>query len=227
MSVIPLQRHAGEVEYPESDGQPMAESDLHQEEMIYLKQALRNHFRDVPDVYVASNMFLYFKQGDPRSVVAPDLFVIKGVSKERRKKYLLWEEEGRVPCFVVEVTSASTRREDLLTKKACYERLGVEEYFLLDPLGEYLESRLVGYRLGQGRYLPIEPGEDGSLESRTTGVLLLLEGTQLRMIDAATGRPLRRPEEWVAAQEAEEARRQAAEEEVARLRQELERLRSS
>ena len=226
MSVIPLQRHAGEVEYPESNGQPMAESDLHQEEMIYLKQALRNHFRDVPDVYVASNMFLYFKQEDPRSVVAPDLFVIKGVSKEPRGKYLLWQE-GRVPCFVVEVTSASTRREDLLTKKACYERLGVEEYLLLDPLGEYLESRLAGYRLSQGRYRPIQPGDGGSLESRTTGVLLLLEGTRLRMIDAATGRPLRRPEEWFAAQEAEEARRQAAEEEVARLREELKRLRSS
>ncbi len=219
MSVIPLQRHAGEVEYPESDGQPMAESDLHQDEMFALKHALREHFRDVPDVYVASNLFFYFKQGDPRSVVAPDVFVVKGVSKERRKKYLLWEEGGRVPCLVIEVTSASTRREDLSSKKACYERLGVEEYFLFDPLGDYLKPRLMGYRLSEGRYQPITPSGD-LLESRTTGVFLRVEGVQLRVIDAATGIPFLRPEEEANA-------RRTAEADLARLREELERLRSS
>ena len=112
---IPLQ-HEPEIEYPDSDGQPMAESDVHADEMIYLRLALREHFRAVPDVYVAGNLFFYFKQGDPRAVVAPDLFVVKGIPKGRRKKYLLWEE-GRVPCFVVEVTSDSTQREDLTSKK--------------------------------------------------------------------------------------------------------------
>lgn len=192
MSVIPL-RNIGDIEYPESDGQPMAESDVHADEMIYLRLALREHFRAVSDVYVAGNLFFYFKQGDPRAVVAPDLFVVKGVPKGRRKKYLLWEE-GRVPCFVVEVTSDSTQREDLTSKKVCYERLGVEEYFLFDPLGDYLEPRLQGYLLVRGRYEPVVPRTD-TLESRTTGVTLRVEGEQLRLIDTATGASYLRPEE--------------------------------
>ena len=187
MSVIPLQR---DVEYPESDGRPMAESDLHADVMIYLRLALREHFRDAPDVYVAGNLFFYFRQGDPRAVVAPDLFVVKGVPKEPRRKYLLWEE-GRVPCFVVEVTSSSTQHEDLRSKKDCYERLGVEEYFLFDPLGDYLKPRLQGFRLVNGRYEPAGP----VLESRTTGVTLRADGEHLRVVDTATGAPYLRPDE--------------------------------
>lgn len=190
MSVIPLQR---DIEYPESDGQPMAESDLHADEMIYLRLALREHFRDAPDIYVAGNLFFYFRQGDPRAVVAPDLLVVKGVSKESRRKYLLWEE-GQVPCFVVEVTSNSTQHEDLKSKKDCYERLGVEEYFLFDPLGDYLKPRLQGYRLVNGRYEPAGPWTD-SLESRTTGMTLRVDGKHLRLIDTATGASYLRPEE--------------------------------
>jgi Uma2 family endonuclease len=190
MSVIPLQR---DVEYPESDGQPMAESDLHADVMIYLRLALREHFRNAPDVYVAGNLFFYFKQGDPRAVVAPDLFVVKGVPKEPRRKYLLWEE-GQVPCFVVEVTSSSTQHDDLRSKKDCYERLGVEEYFLFDPLGDYLKPRLQGYRLANGRYEPVGPRTDG-LHSRTAGVTLRVEGEHLRLVDTATGAPYLRPDE--------------------------------
>lgn len=208
MSVIPLHH---DIEYPESDGQPMAESDLHADEMIYLRFALREHFRHVPDVYVAGNLFIYFERGNPRAVVAPDSFVVKGVSKKSRKTYLLWEE-GRVPCFVAEVTSDSTQGEDLASKKACYERLGVEEYFLFDPLGDYLAHRLQGFRLVNGRYERLLP-RAGALESRTTGVTLRAEGEHLRLIDTATGAPYLRPEENA--------------EEIARLRNELERLRKA
>jgi len=190
MSVIPLQR---DIEYPESDGQPMAESDLHADEMIYLRLALREHFRNEPDVYVAGNLFFYFRQRDPRAVVAPDLFVVKGVPKDSRRKYLLWEE-GQVPCFVVEITSNSTQHEDLKSKKDCYESLGVEEYFLFDPLGDYLKPRLQGYRLVNGRYETAGPRAD-ALESRTTGVTLRVDGEHLRLIDTATGAPYLRPEE--------------------------------
>ena len=208
MSVIPLHH---DIEYPESDGQPMAESDLHADEMIYLRFALREHFRHVPDVYVAGNLFIYFERGNPRAVVAPDSFVVKGVPKRSRKTYLLWEE-GHVPCFVAEVTSDSTQGEDLTSKKACYERLGVEEYFLFDPLGDYLAPRLQGFRLINGRYERLLP-RAGALESRTTGVTLRAEGEHLRLIDTATEALYLRPEENA--------------EEIVRLRNELERLRKA
>lgn len=216
MTAIPFQR---EIVYPESDGQPMAESDLHRKEMTYLIEALTEHFRQADDIYVAGNLFFYYKKGDPRAVVAPDVFVIKGVAKRDRKVYKLWEEH-RSPCLVVEVTSDTTRDEDLSDKRTVYEQLGVEEYFLFDPLGDYLDPRLQGHWLMNGRYRPAPLEADGSLVSRTTGVALRVEGEHLRLTEASSGKPLLRYEEHA-------ARATDLEREVARLLAELERLRKT
>lgn len=187
MNAIPLQRD--DVYYPESDGQPMAETDLHRDEMFDLIHALKRRYRDVPDVYVTGNLFFYYVQGDPRAVVAPDLFLVKGVAKGRRRTYKLWEE-GRVPSLVIEITSDSTRHEDLSKKKLCYERLGIEEYFLHDPYQDYLRPALQGFRLIDGRYQRIEPELGGSLRSRSTDLLLRVDGLRLRLVDAVSGEPL-------------------------------------
>jgi Uma2 family endonuclease len=223
MGAIPLSH---EIEYPYSDGQPMGESEIHIKEILYLLEAFTERFREQADAYVAGNMFFYFEEGNPRAVVAPDLFVVTGVEKRERKSYLLWREEKRVPCLVVEVTSESTRNEDQVSKRALYERLGVEEYFLFDPLGEYLRPRLQGYRLIDGRYRRVEPAVDGSLTSRSTGTLLRPEGKQIRVVDHLTGKPFLRDEEVRARFRASEARLEAVEEELARLREELSRRRA-
>lgn len=186
MTTIPLQDDA---EYPYSDGKPMAESDLHRDEMADLIAALQRRYRDSPDLYVSGNLLLYYHQGDPLSVVAPDVFLVRGVPNHPRKNYKLWEE-GHVPNLVIEVTSDATRDEDLDKKKDTYERLGVEEYFLHDPEGDYLSPRLQGYRLDNGRYRVIRPNPDGSLESRATGLTLQVEGKNLRLIDSVTGERL-------------------------------------
>src|SRR5436305_6900371 len=94
MAAIPLRRD--DVIYPESDGQPMAETDLHREEMVDLIAGLQRRYRPAPDVYVAGNLFFYYRQGDPRSVVAPDVFLVQGVPKGRRRVYKLRSEERRV-----------------------------------------------------------------------------------------------------------------------------------
>lgn len=207
MTAIPLRQ---EIYYPESDGQPMAESDLHRKEMIYLLDALEAHFRDLPDIYIAGNLLLYYAEGFPKKCVAPDVFVVKGIPRGNRSSYKLWKE-GAAPVFVIEVTSSSTRGEDLGDKKELYQRLGVEEYFLHDPLGDYLEPRLQGYRLLLGRYVPIAHEADGSLVSNTLGLILQPEGSSLRLLDPAAGKSLRTHLE--------------SEEEIVRLRAELERLR--
>jgi Uma2 family endonuclease len=227
MNAIPFHREVpdDDIHYPYSDGQPMAESDLHREEMVYLIQALQEHFRDTPDVYVAGNLFLYYEKGVPSAVVAPDLFVVYGVPKGPRKSYKLWHEGGRVPSLVVEVTSDTTREEDLSEKKDRYRRLGVEEYILFDPLGDYLSPRLQGLRLVSSRYVKMRPEKDGSLVSRTTGVTFRVEGakgqSRLRLIETATGEILPRFEEMVTDRQAAQERVRAMEEELARLRSEL------
>lgn len=216
---IPLRQ---EVEYPESDGQPMAETTLHRKVMNDLIHGFERRYRDTPDVWVGGNLFLYYREGDPRGVVSPDVLVVRGVPKWDRRIFKLWEE-GHPPCLVIEVTSAKTRREDLRQKKDCYERLGVEEYVLFDPYSEYLHPRLQGYRLEARpprRYQPIPLAEDGSLESRTTGVTMRGEGEKLRLLDTATGEPLLWDEEM-------DERNRALEDENARLRREIERLRAS
>jgi Uma2 family endonuclease len=212
MTAIPLQQD--NVFYPESDGKPMAETELHGEEMFDLIKALRSRYRDAPDVYVWGNLLLYYVQGNPRACVSPDVFLVKGVPKHRRRIYKLWEE-GQGPCFVIEVTSDSTRREDRDRKRDLYQQLGVEEYFLHDPLGDWLKPPLQGYRLVAGKYRPIEPEPDGSLISRTTGLRLRREDERLRLVDFATGEALRTVDET-----AEALRR--VEEELARLRHGLE-----
>lgn len=205
MAAIPFQE---EIEYPESDGQPL-ESDAHVQEMLDLRVALRKHFRG-QDVYVGSNLFIYYEEGNPRASLGPDVFVTLGVSSAMRRLYKVWEE-GKPPTVVFEITSRTTRREDLGRKKDLYARLGVEEYFLHDVLGECMMPRLQGFRLEDGRYRRIELDADGSLESRALGLRMREDGVWLRLFDPATGEILLTPEEEILKAEREEAARREAE----------------
>jgi Uma2 family endonuclease len=228
MAAIPLEKT---IYYPESDGEPMAETKHHLQEMVYVWESLEDRFEADPDVFVGANMFLYYRKGDPAGVVAPDGFVVKGVPKRwpggyERTKYLLWEER-QAPCFVLETTSESTHRKDE-EKKEIYRRLGVTEYFQFDPYGEYLNPRLQGVRLVSGRYRTIRAEPDGSLLSQTTGVLFLAKGERLLLTDAITGELfLRREEETKARRKAEAkaateaAARRQAEERIRALEEEL------
>jgi Uma2 family endonuclease len=113
--------------------------------------------------------------------------VVRGVPKdEERDVYLLWRE-GKAPCFVLEVTSKTTREEDRTSKKLRYAQLGVEEYFLFDPRNEYLRPRFQGLLLVGGEYQPLRLAPDGSLASRTLGISFRPQGTFLRMTDVETG----------------------------------------
>jgi Uma2 family endonuclease len=191
MNAIPLRR---EVHYPESDGKPMGETEIHIREIIYLLEALAEHLREVPEVYVGADMLLYYVEGNPRQFVVPDVFVTLGVPRGQRRTYKLWEE-GRPPTLIVEVTSDSTRNEDVSRKKSLYEGLGVEEYFLYDPLQDYLRPVLQGFRLVNGRYQPLPVGIDGAILSRATGATFRLETRGIRLLDTATGEPILSNEE--------------------------------
>ena len=174
------------VHYPENDGEPMGETDFHINVILYLRQALRYFFRQAEQIYVAANMFFYYEEDDPTARCAPDVFVVKGVSKHDRRVYKLWEENV-VPCTIFEITSKSTRFEDVGTKKGLYELLGVQEYFLFDPLNEYLSSQLQGFRRVKDYYQPLELSADGTLFSQELGLLLKPEGKLLRVVDSNTG----------------------------------------
>lgn len=221
MATVPLIFGPENRSYPTSDGRPMAETDLHRILMTALIQTLEAYFAGNPLVYVSGNLLVFYEPGNRRRHVSPDVFVVKGVAKGQRGNYLIWLE-GKSLDFVIELTSKSTKREDLVAKFKLYrDTLKVKEYFLFDPLTEYLEPRLQGYRLRKGEYHPIKPVH-GRLPSRVLGLHLEQNGKELRLYDPAADRWLPTPEE--ARRQEAEARRQA-EAEVVRLRRELEQLR--
>ncbi len=179
------------VEYPCSDGLPMADSDWQNRAMAEAQAALRLHFADRRDrVYVACDTFVYYREGDAGARVAPDVFVVQGVSGENRKSYRVWRE-GPVPQWVLEVASEATVRRDLAAKKKLYRRLGVREYWQFDPTGETLGrlrgARLEGWALRGGRYEPLETTAEGAAWSAVLGLGLEVQGELLRFRDPATG----------------------------------------
>ena len=187
MAPVKQKEQSTEIIYPETDGEPMAETDTHRDQMTELLiQPLMEHFRDNPEVYVSGNLLLYYEEGNPQSCVAPDVFVVLGIPAGQRRIYKVWEE-GKAPDVVIELTSASTRRKDLGEKRFLYEDLGVREYFLFDPLYEYLDPPLIGFRLQGGYYSPIPhvalPDKEWEMASEVLKLVLRTVNKQLRLYD--------------------------------------------
>jgi Uma2 family endonuclease len=199
-----------EVHYPESDGKPMAETDIHRQLMIEAIESVAERFRDDPEFYVSGNLFLYYEEGDPGSVVSPDFFAVRGVPGRLRRTYKVWEE-GKGPDIVLELTSRSTHREDLGNKRAVYEELGVKEYFIFDPEGIKFQPQLRAFRLKDGVLQPVpELRREGSCQvflSEVLGLELHGGGMMLRWVDPATGEPL--PSRRDLSEAARAARREA------------------
>jgi Uma2 family endonuclease len=214
MATVPGQRRTREITYPTTDGKPMAETDLHRDDMVDTIYTLQDYFADRPRVYVSGNLLLFYEEGNRRKHVAPDVLVAFNVPKlPPREYYLVWEE-GKAPDFIVEITSKTTRREDQTKKRVIYrDVLKVPEYVLFDPTGDYLDPPLQGFRRVEGDYVPIELVA-GRLPSQVLGLHLERDGERLRLFDPATGLrlPTRLEEREAAKRQAEEERRRAEEE---------------
>ena len=111
------------VDYPSSDGKPLAENDAQLHAILYAVSALRVYYAAHADVYVSGDLLIYYEEGNPRVSVAPDAFVVFGVEDRMRMNYKVWEE-GKGPDFVLEVASRSTWREDVERKPGVYAGLG-------------------------------------------------------------------------------------------------------
>ncbi|RLC13319.1 MAG: Uma2 family endonuclease [Deltaproteobacteria bacterium] len=199
-----------DVEYPDSDGEPMGETGFHVTAILHLLSALRQYFINNDNIYVAGDMFLYYKQGFPRYNKAPDVMVIKGVENHERRSFKMWEENTG-PCVIFEITSKSTKNDDMIGKKELYASLDVQEYFLFDPLRDYLKTSLLGFRLKKGRYAPLPIDSNGYMTSRELGVYLIPEGNILRVVDPRTREPVPVLDEAMDMLEAERKRAEKAE----------------
>ena len=219
------------IEYPSSDGEPMAESELQFVPLTDTVIILKIWFAHRPDVYAAGDMLVYYRMNDNGIRVAPDVFVVFGAAGNHpRDSWIVWRE-GKGPDFVMEIASPSTWEWDAEGKRSIYAGLGVTEYWRFDPTGKCFTPPLVGETLSNGQYqeLPLQRDGAGTIwgHSELLGLdICVLPGLELRLYDPAGGQWLLTPIETEAALQASESARQALEDENERLREQLRALQS-
>lgn len=102
-------------------------------------------------------------------VVQPDVFVVCDPEKIGEKAV-----KG-VPDLVFEVLSPGTALKDMREKKALYERAGVREYVVIDPLENYVQRFALNDTLQYGAADVFGVDEDLSLHSLPELTLHLAE----------------------------------------------------
>ena len=218
-------REHGELEYPERHW--VARSVWHGDAVRLATAALRNHFRDREDVLVAMELAVYYERGDETRWLQPDVQVVFGVRRGgNRSSFRIWQE-GKAPDFVLEVASPSTAENDAWHKAREYARLGVREYWRLDPEGSLMGTELEGYAVSGRRYAPLErierPGIGRLLRSRVLGLDLRTQrhdgATVVVFADPRTG------EEFNGSLGESDRRRRIAEQRASAAREEADRQR--
>ena len=224
-----------EIFYPETDGMPMPDGWYQSPIYARIVLMIETHFRRRRRVHVNGDTFIYYAEGNPLVRVAPDCYVAFGLSDaafeslERNDTYLVWEV-GQFPQFIMEIGSRSTGRYDQIDKRFLYARLGALEYWLYDETGgEFYDQPLLGLRLVNGEYVPMEMNceDDGSVWARSDVLnldLWWIDG-ELEFWDPVRRRWLMDLEEAEDARIAAEARADLAEARAARLEAEIRRLR--
>ncbi|MBW4486932.1 MAG: Uma2 family endonuclease [Trichocoleus desertorum ATA4-8-CV12] len=204
-----------EIFYPSSDGERIAEGHIHLEALWATLEVLKQYLEG-RQATVLANQFLYFAPGLLRLRVAPDVMVIFDVAPGGRDNYKIWEE-SQVPAVIFEVTSPGTKEQDQGFKKTLYEQLDVQEYWLFDPRGEWIEEQLKGFRLHRGQYEPITDGRSEPLKLR-----LQVEEQLIAFYREDTGEKLLIPGELRQALQVEQQARQQAEAQAEQERQRAE-----
>ena len=178
-----------EVYYPSSDGKPMSDNTWQSRAMHEQYGMLSTRYMDDPNTFVAMALLLYYTEGEPADVVAPDLFVSVGVPTRHRDWYKVWEE-GKAPDFALEVSSEQSAQDNLGRNMETYARIGISEYCVYDPKGGLHFPRLQMFRRSAreaGTYERVKWREDtdGSLAvpSESLGLELRFEDHRLRLWD--------------------------------------------
>ena len=215
-----------EVFYPETDSMPLPDGYYQSKHMHELIVMLELFFALRDDVVVAGDIFIYYVENNPQVRIAPDCFVVIGVSREsfeRNNTYLMWDV-GKSPDFVLEIGSPSTARNDMGWKRDLYANLGIDEYWRFDPSGgDHYGEPLVGETLVDGEYSELEMvrGTDDSVWGYSAMLNLELHWEEgcLRLYDPVDARWLQTSSELEAARMVAEARVEELEAELQRLRE--------
>ncbi len=124
---------SAQIDYPDSDGQPMADNTKQFRWIVVIKENLELLFADDPQIFVAGDLLWYPVEGDNTIRQAPDAMVVVGRPKGDRGSYRQWVEGGIAPQVVFEILSPGNRFGEMLRKLGFYDRHGVEEYYIYNP----------------------------------------------------------------------------------------------
>ena len=202
------------VEYPSEDGLPISTNTDHLEWMVRCYRELKHRFRGRQDLFIGCNMLIYYEPGNNKAAVAPDVFVSFGVPQRNQPSYFVWLE-GKPPDVVWEFGAPLTVKGDAGEKKKTYRRMGVREYWLVDPVGGVYDPRVQGFELVDGAYerMSCEEGPDGfvAVWSPVLQLELRFADGRLRFWDRETARYRQLPEEEAEAriESIDRARREA------------------
>ena len=203
------------IEYPERDGQPMADNTKQFRWIMTIQGGLDALFANRADVFVAGDLLWYPVEGDNKTRAAPDALIVFGRPKGDRSAYLQWQENGVAPQVVFEVLSPGNTVPEMTRKFAFYDRYGAEEYYLYDPD----HNELSGWIRTEGRLNTIE--SMNGWVSPKLGIRFDLSGEELKLI-RPDGLPFETYTELAARAEQElrhaERERQRAEKLAAQLR---------
>ena len=210
------------IEYPSSDGKPLADDTLQLRWIVYLYSNLQWWFRD-QNVFIAADLLWYPVQCEPRITQAPDVMVAFDRPDGDRLSYKQWEEEGIAPQVVIEVLPSSNRTLEVIEKQHWYARYGVQEFIIIDPEAKRFVPMLrEGEHLVQSDFPPVK------WQSPHLGLWLHCEDEDLKVLfpdetpfKTLTESQLEAEQARLEA-EAQRKRAEVAEAELERLRQQLE-----
>jgi Uma2 family endonuclease len=197
------------IEYPDSDGSPMADNTLQYEWIVTIKGGLDAIFIADPNIFVAGDLLWYAVKGEPGIRKAPDVMVAFGRPKGYRGSYKQWEEGNVAPQAVFEILSPGHGPVEMDLKFQFYQQYAVEEYYVYDPDNGPLEGWLrVGDRLRK------VPQMAGFVSPRLRIRFDPGEGPDNLRIFGPDGTPFRTFTEWVEKSKADQRRADSAEDRV-------------
>jgi Uma2 family endonuclease len=181
----------------EDEGQEeMGESEVHVITVGMLYNGLRDHFAPRPNFHVFSDINVYYHPIKRQSYVSPDVMVIE-LPKPLKRRLVSYRigKNRPAPAVAIEVLSQrSAQQQDLSNKPKIYSDHGVAESILVDVTGKFLPQRLLLKRRRKNGAWDDEQDPDGGVTSRHGFRVVIEKDGDVRVIDAATGRPYPRPE---------------------------------
>jgi Uma2 family endonuclease len=143
--------------------------------------------------FVGADQFIYFRRGDTRGRVAPDVYVLPGVDPKRRVRSWKTWEEGIAPCFAVEVVSLDVDK-DYIDVPSLYNELGIDELIVFDPSYEEESNRFrfqLFRRIAKRGLVRVDVTNEDRIRSKYLGCYVRAVGklgeTRLRLSTGPSG----------------------------------------